>query len=287
MRATRPTFHHLLTRSSLAGIAGGLLLIGSLLGGWLLADSSVAAQAPPAAGATPQSPGKVLRIFAAADLGSAIPALAQNYERETGVKVSVVIGTSEKQVTRLEAGEPADLFLGTDFTYPEKLVADGLTDAKAPIAYAKGTLVLLARKDSALQPLSLDRLEDPRLQKLAIPNPLQAPFGRAAAAALVKLKLMERLEPKLLSTTDATEAAQMVASGAAQLGFVSLSLAKSEQYRRLADYVIVPGSQYPEIRDYAVVLRGGATGPAHHFMDWMLSSAVQTKLPNVGLDPVR
>ena len=241
------------------------------------------AQAKPPA----KPPGKALRIFAAADLGPAVPALAQNYERQTGVKVEVVVGPSDKQVARIEAGEAADLFLGTDFTYPEKLVADGLTDAKAPIAYAKGTLVLLARRDSALQPLSLERLDDPKLQKLAIPDPLQAPFGRAAAAALVRLKLFDRLKPKLATAADSAGAAQMVESGAAQLGFVSLSVAKSERDRQLTSYVVVPQSQYPAISGYAVVVRGGTTAAAHQFLDWLLSSVIQSKLPNIGLDPVR
>ncbi len=278
MRAPRPTSACPRAKSSHALLLGGLLIVSLLQ-----LTPRVAAQAKPQG----NPPSKPLRIFAAADLAPAMPALAQNYERQTGLKVEVVVGPSDKQVARIEAGERADLFLGTDFTYPEKLVADGLTDAKAPIAYAKGTLVLIARKDSALQPLNLERLDDPNLKKLAIPNPLQAPFGRAAAAALVKFRSMERLKPKLLPTADSVEAAQMVESGTAQLGFVSLSVAKSAQYGRTTSYVVVPQSQYPEIEAYSVVLRSGTTAAAHRFLDWILSSAIQTKLPNIGLDPVR
>ena len=105
-----------------------------------------------------------------------MPALAQNYERQTGLKMEVVVGPSDKLVARIEAGERADLFLGTDFTYPEKLVADGLTDAKAPIAYAKGTLVLLARKDSALQTIELRPPRRPKSEKTSHPQPPPGPI---------------------------------------------------------------------------------------------------------------
>ena len=234
-----------------------------------------------------QSDGKVLRISAAADLAPVMPALAQNYERKSGVKIIVTSGSSEKQVARIEAGEAVDLFLGADFTYPEKLVSDGLTDAKAPIAYAKGSLVLFARKDSPLSPLSLETLQNQQLQTLAIPDQLHTPIGRAAAAALTKLKVMDRLKPKVVDTEDVTKAADLVVSGKAQLAMISLSVAKSQHYQQAGTYIMVPESQYPEIREYAVVLRNGNVTAAHRFLDWLLSSDIQSKLTNVGLDAVR
>ena len=269
MRAPGPTLPSLHTARYLAIIFGCLALFGA------------------SAAAPSQTPATTLRISAAGELAPAMPALAQTYERQTGTKVIVVTGPSEKQVARIEHGEIVDLFLGSDFTYPEKLVADGLTDAKAPVAYAKGTLVLFARKDSTLQPLNLERLEDNRLQKLAIPDPLQAPLGRAAIAALRKLKLVDRLTPKFVVSGDSVEGAQQVESGVAQIGFLSLTVARSDHYRTVGTFVEVPQSQYPEIRDYAVVLRGGKSAEAHRFLDWLLSTDIQAKLPGIGLDAVR
>ncbi len=234
-----------------------------------------------------QASSKVLRIAATSDLAPALPALAQTYERQMGVKVQVVLGSSAKQVARIEAGEPADLFLGSDFTFPEKLVADGLTDAKAPVAYAKGTLVLFSRRDSALQPLNLERLSDPHLQKLSIPNTLNDPIGRAGAAALAHLKLMVRLQPNFVVTDDATEAIEAVEKGQVQAALTSLTLARSDHFRQIGTFILVPQSQYPEMKEYFVVLRKGDTAAAHRFLDWLLSPGIQEKLPNLGLDAVR
>ena len=234
-----------------------------------------------------QTSPKSLRVAVSSDLGPVMPVLAQTYERQTGIKLAVTVGSSSDQVKRIERGEATDLFLGADFTFPEKLIADGVTDAKAPTPYAKGTLVLFARKDSPLQPLNLERLEDSRLQKLAVADDLHTPFGRSAAAALTRLRLAASLQPKLVVVEDVPQAAQLVESGGAQLGLISLTLAMSAHYRQIGTYVIVPASQYPEMKEYAVVLQNGDRAAAHQFMDWLLSSDIQTKLPNIGLDPIR
>ena len=93
---------------------------------------------------------KELRVAAASDLQPAMPVLAQAYEHATGVKLVISFGSSSTLDTQILDGAPMDIFLGADFVYPEKVVAAGLADGTAPTAYAKGTLVLWARKDSGV-----------------------------------------------------------------------------------------------------------------------------------------
>src|ERR1700736_2428190 len=83
---------------------------------------------------------KQLRVAAAADLQPALPTLAAEYEKATGVKLVVSYGSSATLATQILNSEPMDLFLGADFVFPEKIVAADLADAKSPTAYAKGTL---------------------------------------------------------------------------------------------------------------------------------------------------
>ena len=234
-----------------------------------------------------QTPARELRVAAAADLLPVMPVLAQLYEKKTGVKLVVSTGSSGTLTTQIENGAPFDIFLGADFTFPERLVAGGLADAKAPTAYARGSLVLFARRDSPLQPLNLESLRDGRVQKVAIADELHAPFGRAAMAALTRLKLIDGLRPKLVIAENVSQAGQFVETGNAQLGLVSMTLASSAAYREIGSYVLVPQSQYPEIRQCAVVLTKGRPALAHAFLDWLLSSEIQGQLHNVGLEPVR
>jgi len=236
----------------------------------------------------PASGQKQLRVAAAADLQPVIPVLSQEYEKATGVKLVVSFGSSSTLAMQILGGAPMDIFLGADFTYPEKVVAAGLADAPAPTAYAKGTLVLWTRKDSGLLPLSIERLTDPRVKTIAIANELHAPYGRAALAALRKMKMYDAVSPHFVVGENITQAAQFVESGNAQLGLISLTAASTEHFKEIGTYVLVPTTQYPEILQYAVIMKNSdRKADAHVFLDWLLSSPVQGSLSKLGLGAVK
>jgi len=252
--------------------------------GMMFAGSHAWAQ--PASG-HPASEHKELRVAAAADLQPVMSALSQQYERATGVKLVVSFGSSSTLATQIIDGAPMDIFLGADFTYPEKVVAAGLADG-APTAYARGRLVVWARKDSGLLPLSLETLIDPRVKTIAIANELHAPYGFAAASALRKMKLYDKVSSRLVVGENITQTAQFVESGNAQLGLISLTAANTEHFKEIGTYVLVPFSQYPEIRQCAVVMKNSdRRADAHAFLDWLLSPAIQENWAKVGLAAVK
>ncbi len=225
-------------------------------------------------------------MAAAADLQPVLPALATAYQQTTGVKLVVSFASSGVLTQQILNGAPVDLFLGADFVFPERIVAAGLADSPAPVPYAHGKLVLWARRDSPLQPISVDRLSQPELHSLAIANPEHAPYGRAAVRALERLKLYGKLTPRLATAENVAQAGQFALSGNAQAALISLTLATSQRYKQVGSYVVVPDI-YPEIRQCAVVLKGSdRRGEAHAFLTWLLSSKVQEQLPKLGLEPV-
>jgi molybdate transport system substrate-binding protein len=234
-----------------------------------------------------QSAAKEIHVDAAADLQTVLPTLAAAYEHATGVKLKVSYGSSATLATQIINGEPADIFLSADYTFPEKVVAANLADTGSPIPYAKGTLVLWARKDSPLQPLHLEALTDARVKTVAVANAEHAPYGRAAMAALDKLKLMDQVKPKLVVAENIAQAGQFVESGNAQVGLLSLTMASSPHFVEIGTYVLVP-NVYPEIRQCGVVMRkSDKRAEAHAFLDWLTSPAIQSSLPKMGLTPVQ
>ncbi len=248
-------------------------LLGLLVCGPMLVEAQ---QAPP---------GATLRIAAAADLQPVMPVLAREYEQQTGVKLEVTFGSSSTLATQVINGAPFDVFLSADFSFPEKVVAAGLAAAKEPTAYATGKLVLWARKDSPIQPLSLDLLTDARVTRIAIANPEHAPYGFAASQALIHLKLADQVKPKLVTAENIAQTAQFVESGNAQIGFLSLTLARSEHMQQVGTYVLVP-FLYPKIRQCGVVVRNSHALPeANRFLQWLVSPKVQDSLQRFGLDP--
>lgn len=215
-----------------------------------------------------------------------MPVLAQTYERATGQKMVVIYSTSSALVTQIRHGAPIDLFLGADFFSPEEIVAANLADARAPTSYGKGTLVLWARKDSPLQPLSIDSLTDKRVSRIALPDPIRALYGRSAVAAFERMKIYDQLKPHLVAAEDISQAAHLTETGDTQLGLLSLTLASSERMKQLGTYVPMP-KVYPEITQSAVVLkRSPRRAEAHAFLDWLTSEPIQQQLKNIGLDPV-
>jgi molybdate transport system substrate-binding protein len=227
-----------------------------------------------------------LRIAAAADLQPVMPALAQAYEKETGVKLAVSFGSSSALATQIVNGAPFDAFFGADFLFPEKVVAAGLADGKEPLPYAKGTLVLWGRKGLAA-PLNMELLQDPRIKRVAIADEFHAPYGRAAYAALRWLKIFDAVKGKLVVGENIAQTAQFVESGNAQLGFISLTLASTGKFKAEGQYVLVP-KVYPDIQQNVVVMKGSAhLAEAKAFVAWVRSPKVQESLTKFGLEAVR
>jgi molybdate transport system substrate-binding protein len=217
-----------------------------------------------------------------------MPVFADAYEKAKGVKLVVSYGSSSTLATQILNGAPMDVFLAADYTFPEKIVAAGQADAKAPTPYAKGALVLWARKDSPLQPITGNTLTDARITSLAIADEFHAPYGRAAVSALKSMKLYETLKPHLVIGENITQTAQYVESGNAQLGLISLTMANTAHFKDAGTYVLIPTSTYPAILQCAVVMaKSDRKDAAHEFLDWMLSPEVQGHLKDFGLAPVK
>jgi molybdate transport system substrate-binding protein len=231
---------------------------------------------------------KELRVAAAADLQPVLPVLAERYEKATGVKLLASFGSSGNLATQILNGAPMDIFLGADFVYPEKIVAAGLADGTAPTQYARGTLVLWARKDSPLQPITLDTLMDKRVTSVAIANDLHAPYGQAAVSALKRMHMYDQVKPHLVIAENIAQAAQFVESGNAQLGLISLTAASSQRFQTAGTFIRVPTSTYTPIMQCAVVMaKSDRRAEAHAFLDWLLKPEIQAVLATMGLEPVK
>jgi len=189
--------------------------------------------------------------------------------------------------TQIINGAPMDIFFSADYVFAEQIIAANLADTTEPKEYAKGTLVLWARKDSHFQPLSLNALSDPKLKSLAVANPEHAPYGRAAVAALQGMKVFANVVPHIVEAENIAQAAQFAESGNAELAILSLTIASSQHFQDIGSFVYVPTYAYPEIRQTAVVIRKSAEREAaHKFLDYVLSGPVQAALPKLGLQPV-
>ncbi len=225
-----------------------------------------------------------LKIAAAADLQPVLPALIDQFEKQTNKKVDASYASSATLATQILNGGPFSLFLSADLSFPQKVVDAGLADSTAPIPYARGTLVLWARNNSPVQPLSMDSLRSPSLRTVAVANAEHAPYGRAAKAALEKMGLTEALKSKLVVAENIAQTAQYADSGNADVGLISLTSALTPRLSSSGKYVEIPEDDYPPILQGAVVLKHGAdAAEAHQFLDFLLSPPIRKQLAERGL----
>jgi molybdate transport system substrate-binding protein len=229
-------------------------------------------------------PNSTLRIAAAADLQPVLGALIEQFEQQSHKRVEASYASSATLATQILNGGPFGLFLSADLSFPQKVASAGLADSAEPIPYARGTLVLWARNDSPVQPLSIDSLRSPALRTVAVANAEHAPYGRAAKAAIEKLGLANTLKDKLVVAENIAQTAQYADSGNADAGLISLTSALTPRLRADGKYVVMPENSYPPLLQGAVVIKQ-PTGAdeAHQFLAFLLSPSIRKQLADRGL----
>ena len=194
-----------------------------------------------------------LRIAAAADLATCMPALRAGFDGET----SVTIGASGNFYAQIRNGAPFDILMSADTGYPQALAAAGLADGASMVIYALGQLVLWSTDPRLKTTDGLALLTDPAVRRIAIASPEIAPYGRAAKAALQKAGLWERLQGRLVFGENIAQTMQFVESGNAQLGLVSRAHVKERP-----NGWVLPADSYPALEQGAIVTTRGKDHPA-------------------------
>ena len=229
---------------------------------------------------------KTLRIAAAADLQPVLPALIHNFEKSSGAKVKVSYASSATLATQILNGAPYDLFLAANLAFPQKIVAANLADESAPVTYAQGLLVLWAHHGLFHHGLAMQSLTSPTVHRIAVANPVHAPYGAAAMAAIQSLGLKSALQPKLVFAENIAQAAQFGQSGNADCALISKTLAITKTMQQAGRFVAVPVSAYPPILQGAVILRNASDKQtALEFLHYLQSPAGRNLLTTGGLVP--
>lgn len=209
-----------------------------------------------------------LAITAAADLKFCLDLLVQDFKKSRPeADIQVTYGSSGKAFTQLKQGAPFDLYFSADVEYPNKLVEAGLTAGK-PRLYALGRIVLWSAGEDASK-LDIRDLGDLRFTKIAIANPLHAPYGRRAEDALRRAGIWENVRSRLVLGENIAQAAQFVQSGSAPVGILALSLVKSPAFAGKA-YRLIPDSLHSPLEQALVVMKRAEKNPlAVAFVDYL------------------
>ena len=233
--------------------------------------------------------GQGITIAAAADLQFAMQNLAARFQQETGSTVKVVYGSSGNFFQQIQQGAPFDMFFSANLDYPRRLETDGLIEKGSYYEYATGKIVVWVPNDSKIDVgLGLKALLNPGVRKIAIANPVHAPYGQAAVAAMQKEGVYEKVRDKLVLGENISQTASFVMSGSADVGLVALSLALSPNMKDKGRYAQVPAEEYPPIAQACVILNSSKNKiVARQFLSFIKTDAAAETLLKNGFDVPR
>ncbi len=225
-----------------------------------------------------------LYIAAASDLMFCLEDLNAAFKRANpAASLKVSTGSSGVFFAQIQHGAPYDIYMSADLHYPRKLVASGHADASTLTRYGVGRIALWTTNPQVNIAGGLQGLDLSKLQHLAIANPVHAPYGQAAQAALEHAGLWDRIKPKLVLGENISQTAQFIQTGNAEAGIVAYSLLKAPKLAGIGRYWLIPLDYFPQMEQGAVVTAKGATNPlAKKYIAFLSSSQARVIFDRYG-----
>ena len=197
------------------------------------------------------------RVAVASNFMAAAKAIGVLFEKQTEHSVIFSFGATGPLSTQITQGAPYDVFLAADRARPTLAIERGYAVRGSRFTYAEGRLALFTRDTS--REIDSSTLSSAIESRVAIANPVIAPYGAAAVAAMQALGVYEALQPRLVRGTNIAQAYQFAYTGNAAFGFVALSQIAG---RTGGSHWVVPAELHPAIAQDAVLLVHGAENAA-------------------------
>jgi molybdate transport system substrate-binding protein len=196
-----------------------------------------------------------ITVATSANVQFAMEEISKEFEKETNIKVKSIVSSSGKLSAQIDNGAPFDIFVSADTKYPDSLFKKGKTYLK-PKIYAKGLLVLWTLKDFKLDK-NLNILKNYKVEKIAIANPKNAPYGEQAISVLDKLNLKDSLKSKFVYGDSIAQVNNYIFSKSVDIGITSKSTVVSPKMKGIGNWLELNNSYYKPIEQSAVILKYG------------------------------
>ena len=246
----------------------------------VLRSPSAALAAPVEGG----SPATTVSVAAAANLIYVLDALDAAFTKQDGHRVVTrASGASGNLAAQIRNGAPYDVFLSADPSHIRSLIVSGHVNEKSYSAFAHGQLVLWSTRPSIRLTDIAAAINDAGIKRIAIANPITAPYGTAAKETLDRLALWPAAQTRLVFGESIAQTAQFVETGNADVGFVALSLVLSPQLKDRGHWIPVPGELHQPLVQAAVLTARGTRNPtAQRYLDFLHSKEAQGILKRFG-----
>jgi molybdate transport system substrate-binding protein len=210
-------------------------------GAVLLAAATVATPQPAAA--------QDLTIFAAASMKNALDDVNKAFTAKEKIKVTASYAASSALIKQIEAGAPADVFISADLDWMRYGIEKKAIKPGSNFSLLGNRLVLIAPKDSRINDVKIapgfDIAALAGNGRIVTGDVRAVPVGKYAKAALEKLGVWAKVEPKMAMAENVRAALALVGRGEAVLGIVYETDAKVEPNVKIVG--AFPQESYPPI----------------------------------------
>lgn len=225
-----------------------------------------------------------LNISAAASLKEAMADLETAYEaKNPNINFVVNYGSSGSLQQQIEQGAPCDLFISAGQSQMNALADEGLLEPDTNKNLVQNSLVIITAKDSKLT--VSDELTSDNVTKIAIGEPNSVPAGKYADEYLTNTGIKDSVNNKLVFAKDVKEVLAWTASGNADIGFVYLSDALTNNQVNILETI---SNEYHSPITYPVAVIKDSTNieAAKAFEDFLFTDEAQEIFAKYGYKSV-
>jgi molybdate transport system substrate-binding protein len=223
-----------------------------------------------------------LTVSAAVSLKDAFNEIGRLYEQRTGTRVRFNFGASGVLQKQIEQGAPVDVFASAGERQMNELVNKDRILSDTRRDFARNALVLIVPAGAPVQLNAFDQLARANVRKVAIGNPQTVPAGQYAQQLLVRLKLWEQLQPKLVWAEDVRQVLDYVARGETDAGIVYASDVVLARDKVANVATAQPEWHDPILYPIAIVTDCQNVAAAQQFVELVLSAEGQGVLTKYG-----
>lgn len=223
---------------------------------------------------------ETLTIAVASNFVPVAEEIATAFKAETGHEVRISAGSTGKLHTQVLHGAPYDIFLSADSQSPRLLEESGHGVANSRFVYARGILVLWSKDDAASCSFHFNDLGSARV---AIANPITAPYGRAAKEFLELTGGWERISAQVVYGENVAQALHFAATSNARYAIVAKSQSLDPNLPAASCARHIPEETYIPIKQEALLLQRAADKPtAVQFLEYLQSAAARDTIRRMG-----
>ncbi|MFV9511531.1 molybdate ABC transporter substrate-binding protein [Tepidibacillus sp. LV47] len=228
-----------------------------------------------------------LTVSIAASLTDVMNEIKITFEKKyPNISIHYNVGGSGTLTQQIEQGAPVDLFISASEEKMNQLEKKGLLLEGSRKNILTNQLVLVMDPELKLVSPSLESLDSPLVQHIAIGDPENVPAGKYAKQVLEHLNLWNKVQPKLVYTKDVRQVLSYVETGNAEAGIVYTSDIIKEE-KMLTVTRIDPAWHDPIVYPIAIIKESKFKKEAQSFIDFLYSQQGQKMMRKYGFIPLQ